>query len=162
MRKRSRRPDLRRIRGHTTYAVQDAAALLGMAVGTVRTWLRDGLPALDSGRPTLIFGADLKSWLSERHAARKHKCLPGEMYCLRCRAPRKPQPGTVEILPRNQKTVRVSGRCADCNAKMNRGGSVAKIQEIINAFGIKTMRQEHLVGSDTPLLKHDLEEERIE
>lgn len=161
MTKRRGRPDLRRVRGQTTYTAQEAAALIGVAIGTIRTWLRDGLPALDDGRPTLIFGADLKSWLSERQAARKCKCGPDEMYCLRCRAPRKPVSGTVNIIPRNQKTVRVSGRCVQCEAKMNRGGSVAKLHEIIDAFGITTMCQESLVGSDTPLLKRNLEEERI-
>ena len=162
MSKRSRRHDLRRVRKHTSYTVPEAAAVLGVAIGTVRKWRRDGLPALDERRPILIFGADLKSWLGERAKLRKRKCGFDEMYCFRCRAPQKPQLGTVRITPRNQKTLLVSGRCGQCGTKMNKGGSVAKIPELINTFGINTMRQEHLVGCDTPLLKRDLEKEDIE
>lgn len=160
--KRRGRPDLRRVRSQTTYTAQEAADILGVAVGTVRRWLRDGLPALDERRPVLVFGKDLKTWLGKRSTARKRKCRPDEMYCLRCRAPRKPCAGTVQILLRNRKTLLIKGRCNQCNAEMNRGGAVASINQIAKTFDALTIHQEHLAGCDTPLLNRYLEKDPIE
>lgn len=162
MTKRKGRPDLRRIRGQTSYTTQEAANVLNVAVGTVRAWLRKGLPTLDESRPVLIMGSDLKSWLSKMSAARKHTCRPDEMYCMRCRVPRKPRPGTAKLAQRNQKTLRVTGSCVCCGASMNRAGAVARIREIVKEFGIETTGQEHIAGCDTPLVKRDLDKELVE
>ena len=61
--KRRRKIDLRRIRGRVCYSVAEAATLLLVSEGTIRAWLRAGLPALDRNRPMFIPGADLKVWL---------------------------------------------------------------------------------------------------
>lgn len=162
MKKPKGRPDLRRVRGQRTYTTLEAANILGVAVGTVRTWLRADLPTLDESRPILILGSDLKKWLSKRSATRKRKCRPDEMFCMHCRFPRKPHPGTTHIVQSNQKTLRISGSCVDCGATMNRAGAVAKIQEIVEAFGIGTIPQEHIAGCENPLVKRNLEKELLE
>lgn len=62
--KSSRRPDHRRVKLHRTYSVDEVARLLDMHPNTVRTWVREGLPLLDSKRPQLIHGTDLTDFLT--------------------------------------------------------------------------------------------------
>ena len=159
MAKRTRKPDLRRIRSSACYTAPEVANLLGVAVGTVRSWMRHGLPCLTDGRPFLIPGDELKTWLKVRRARRRQTCQPDEIFCFGCRAPRSPQPGTVTIVPRNEKTTIIKGRCSACGSTMYRGGSVARIDDAKRAFGIQTIGQAHLAVSIEPIVKHNFVEE---
>jgi excisionase family DNA binding protein len=155
------RPDLRRIRLNQCYTVLEVAVLLGVSAGTVRTWIWKGLPFLDGGKPILIPGDGMKSWLKARRTARKQKCLPDELYCCRCRCPRKAKPGSVEIIPRNNKTVAITSQCGSCDAKMNKAGSLAKLAEIKAAFSSETVAQVSLPGcEDSAVIRH-LEKEIV-
>jgi L,D-transpeptidase catalytic domain len=65
--------------------------------GTVRHWVKcQGLPVLTDRRPHLILGCDLVAFLKARRQSRTRKSARGELYCLKCRAPRKPVPGLLE------------------------------------------------------------------
>jgi len=96
------------------------AKLLGVAQGTVRSWMRSGLPVVGAGRPRLIHGADLKTWLKDRQLARRCICQPWEMYCLRCRAPRTPAQGSMIVDRRSGKTAILKAQCSACGPLMNR------------------------------------------
>ena len=159
MAKRTRKPDLRRIRASACYTALEVADLLGVAIGTVRSWLRHGLPCLKDGRPFLIPGDELKAWLKERQTRRRHKCQPDEIFCFGCRAPRKPHPGSITILPRNEKTTMIRGRCEICGSGMNRGGSIARIDDARRDFGVYPIGQTRLVVSIEPIVKRDFVEE---
>ena len=159
MTKRSRKPDLRRIRASACYTAPEAAELLGVAVGTVRSWMKHGLPCLKDSRPFLIPGDDLKTWLKDRQKRRRQTCQPDEIFCFGCRVPRRPQPGTVTIVPRNEKTTIIKGRCHVCGSTMNRAGSVAKLEDTKRAFGVRTIGQEHLTVSTEPTVKHNFVKE---
>lgn len=131
----TRRYDTRRIKSKRSYTVKSIAQLLGVDVNTVRRWInKDGLPKLDDKRPVVISGAVLKRWLDERQAAQKQPCGPGEMYCPRCRAPKRLLPGCFYIEPSNTLKLIAKGRCADCNTKMTRIDSEKNRQAIIDAF----------------------------
>ena len=162
MRKVKGKPDLRRIRLSKCYSVQEAAILLGVSVGTIRTWIRKGLPILQNIRPIFIPGDELKTWLKARAKARKHLCQPDELYCCRCRGPQKAKPGFVEINPRNGKTVAIRALCDSCGTKMNKAGSLAKISEIEVAFGLDTHRHVSLAGCGKPAVNQHLEKETVE
>ena len=162
MAKRTRKPDLRRIRASACYTAPEVADLLGVAVGTVRFWMRQGLPCLMDSRPFLIPGDELKTWLTVRRAQRRQACQPDEIFCFGCRAPRRPQPGTVTIVLRNAKTTIIKGRCPVCGSKMNRGGSVARLDDMKRAFSVRTIGQAHLAVSAEPIVKHDFVEEPAE
>ncbi|MCE8525715.1 helix-turn-helix domain-containing protein [Ruegeria pomeroyi] len=103
----TKNPDRRRIRIRRTYSVPEVASLLDVHVNTVRRWLRNGLDTIDAQSPILIHGAELRRYLDTRANNRKKKCGPDEMYCLRCRTPRLPTPGSVYIADFNEKTVRL-------------------------------------------------------
>lgn len=158
--KRARRtPDLRLIRRSVTYSVPEISELLGLHVNTVRSWVKDGLPTIDDSRPYLIHGADLYSFLKKRMRSRKSPCGDGEMFCFRCRAPRRPVAGSAIIASRRKTTLTISGACEACGSKMNRAGASARLGELCRAFGIVSMPQEHLTGQGTPLDRCDLSKE---
>lgn len=156
------KPDLRRIRLNKCYSVHEAAILLGVSFGTIRSCIRKGLPILQDTRPVLIPGDGLKAWLKARSQARKHHCQPDELYCCRCRGPQKAKPESVEIIPRNGKTVAIRALCNACGAKMNKAGSLAKISEIEVAFGSDTHRQVSLEVCENPAVNQHLEKEPAE
>lgn len=157
MRKAKGKPDLRRISLVKCYAVLEVSMLLGVSVGTVRTWIRKGLPVLEARKPFLIPGDGLKAWLKARAKARKHNCQPDELYCCRCRSPQKARPGSVEITPRNAKTVAIRALCGSCGTKINRAGSLARFAEIKAAFVSNTVVQVSLAGCETPAVNQHSE-----
>ena len=161
MRNRKPKSDLRKIRLSRCYSIQEVAKLLGIGVNTVRAWIKLGLPVVGSEKLILIPGDSLKNWLKVRAAARKQKCLPDEVYCLRCRRPRMVKTGSAVVAPRSNKTIAIRARCATCDARMNKTGSLAKISEIETAFGLNTLVQVNLEGCHIPTVNQHLEKETI-
>lgn len=154
---KKRKPDLRRIRTSKIYKVPEIARDLDRNVATVRSWLRDGLPTLDGQTPPLVFGSDLKDWLKAKWAARKQKCKPDELYCFKCQKPRKPGPGTVQIVPRNEKTLSIKGECSECGTRLNRVGSMAEKAEIEEIFRALAPAMQHLTGCSIPCTRRTSE-----
>ena len=87
---RKGRPNYRLVKIHRNYTVEDVARLFGKHKNTVRAWVKAGLPTCDSKRPTLILGRELAAYLLERRTKNKQPCQPDEIYCVRCRAPKRP------------------------------------------------------------------------
>lgn len=155
---KKRKPDLRRIRPTKTYSLPEIAGALNRNIATVQSWLRQGLPTLDNQKPTMVAGSDLKSWLKHKWAVRKQKCLPGELYCFKCRKPRTPLSGSVLITVRNEKTLTIKARCGVCGTRMNQTGSSARIREIKKIFGPLLPHKEHLIGCINASTKHTPEQ----
>jgi hypothetical protein len=162
MRKTKGKPDLRRIRLNKCYSTPEAASLLCLDVGTVRVWIRKGLPVLEGVRPYLIPGDGMKNWLKARAKARKRRCQPDELYCCRCRSPQKARPGSVETAQRNAKTVAIRALCGTCGTKMNKAGSLVRIAEIKTTFGLNMVAQASLAGCENPAVNQQLEKEPAE
>ena len=105
---RNRRPDWRRIKSKLSYTIEEVARTLGTHRNTVRHWVRQaGFSAMTETRPHLILGSDLVAFLRARRALGKRKCGAGEIYCLRCRVPRRPVPGLLEYRPLTSKRGRI-------------------------------------------------------
>jgi hypothetical protein len=115
-----RRPDHRRVRMHRSYSVAEAAERLGVCRNTVRNYLKRGLPSLKTSAGVLILGQAIRDFLSSRKAAAKSPCPPGHMYCFRCRAPRRPPPGLVELIWAEGRPLNLRGLCPECEALMHR------------------------------------------
>ena len=88
MKKRLHNPNLAKI--HRNYSVDEIATLFGVHRNTVRAWVKRGLATSDDRRPMLILGRDLVAFLQAQRAKNKRTCQPGEIYCVRCRAPKAP------------------------------------------------------------------------
>ena len=126
-------PNLAKI--HRNYSVEEAAALFGVHKNTVRRWIKAGLPLCDDRRPALILGDDLRGFLQKKRQCHKRRCKLFELYCLRCRSPKRPAGNMVDFAPLSESTGRLIGLCPDCDGVMNRYASTASLVEIQGSFG---------------------------
>ncbi len=85
-----KRVSARRVKIHRQYTYESAADVLGVTAHTVRGWRSVGLAVLDSQKPHLILGHDLKRFIESRMRKKSGKLAPDEFYCMSCRAPRAP------------------------------------------------------------------------
>jgi len=107
---RNRKRSRLRIKIHRSYTVDEIARLRNVAKGTVRRWIKNGLPALRDRKPTLILGEDLFRFLAARKAPAR-TCRPDECYCVKCRAPRRPAGDMAEFVPLTCRTGNLRGIC---------------------------------------------------
>jgi DNA-binding XRE family transcriptional regulator len=131
-----RQHNYRRVKIHRSYAVEEAARLLGAHKNTIRAWVKGGLPTCDRKRPTLILGRDLAAFLKDRRTRRKQPCQLDEIYCVRCRAPKTPAANMVEYKPVTEKIGNLTAICPDCYSIMNRRVSVAKLGSVQGKMGV--------------------------
>jgi hypothetical protein len=112
---RKRHSNHRRVKIHRSYTVEEVAQLFGAHKNTVRAWIKAGLPTCDRKRPTLILGRELASFLQARRVSKKQPCQPGELYCVRCRAPKFPAGDMAEYQPINHCGASVQGPAANAD-----------------------------------------------
>ena len=149
---RNRRADWRRIKAKYSYTIEEAARALNLHRNTVRNWIRRaGLPALTGTRPHLILGTALIGFLKERRIAAKRKCGLGEMYCLKCRAPRKPVAGLIERRPMASGRTRLLGICSTCERLMHRFVANRNLEASLGELGVQS-GPAHGSLVDTPYL----------
>jgi hypothetical protein len=151
-----RHPNPHLVKIHRSYTVEEIAHLFDIHKNTVRAWLKAGLPALDERRPKLIHGQDLITFLQARRAKNKRTCQPGEMYCLRCRAPKLPAGDMADYVPDTETLGTLKGFCPDCEAMMNRRVSTAKLELVRGKLDIRfTKAQEQLSNTPEPNVNSD-------
>ena len=138
-----KRPNPRAIRAARTYTVEEAAIALRVSTGTIRSWVRSGLPLMKSKRPFLILGDALRSFLENRAKASKAPLREDQLYCLTCKAGRTPMGLMVDCIPQTPKTARLLGLCDVCGGTCNRMISRSKIDHFSRIFcvAIKEGRQ---------------------
>jgi hypothetical protein len=153
---RKRRPNYRRVKIHRSYTVEEIASLLGTHKNTVRRWVKAGLSTCDEKRPMLISGHQLTAFLQARRTRNTHTCQPGEMYCVRCRAPKIPAGDMADYVPVAERFGNLEAICPDCDSIMNRRVSMAKLVQVRGKLDI-TFRQglRHLSESDQPTVNSD-------
>jgi hypothetical protein len=104
------------VKAGLSYEVSEAAKALSKNEATIRNWIKDGLPVMASMKPCLISGAELRDYLRTKYQNSKAKLSPDELYCLPCRAGRKPFDMAVEVITNNSKTTPLKGGCGRCEA----------------------------------------------
>ena len=129
-----KRPNPRTIKAARTYTVEEAANALGVSVGTIRSWVKSGLPLMRSQRPFLILGDALRSFLKERAQASKAPLLDDQLYCLTCKVGRKPIGLLVDCIPQTPGTARLLGLCEVCGGTCNRMISRSQIDHFSQVF----------------------------
>ncbi|MEN0038410.1 MAG: helix-turn-helix domain-containing protein [Cellvibrio sp.] len=155
-----RRPNYRLVKIHRNYTVEEVADLFGIHKNTVRQWIKKGLPLCDQKRPALILGRILAEFLQTQHTKNKRTCQAGEMYCLRCREPRKPVPDLLDYQPITDKVGNLTAVCSHCDALMNKRVSYAKLPAIQAQMGVTfPQAQKHIRDSNQPSLNSDLKGE---
>jgi len=149
---RIRKPNWRAIKTHRNYTVEEAAGKLGVAKGTVRRWIRGGLPAIANRKPALILGAELVDF-HRRQATPRHKCQPHECYCVKCRAPRSPAGGMAEYLPISPTSGNLRAICPECSTLMHRRVTLLRLPVLSRVLELSVpLAIEHLIDSPNPSL----------
>jgi Helix-turn-helix domain len=115
----ARFPNPRRIKIHRNYTIEEIARLLRIHKNTARRWEKAGLRAIDTGRPKLFLGVELRRFLETRRQQARRPCPPGCLYCFRCREPKAPVGGEVDLLPLNASVANLCGLC-ECGTLMYR------------------------------------------
>lgn len=127
---RRRRPNPRLVKIHRSYTVEEVARTLHTHKNTVRAWIKRGLPTIDRQRPALIHGLELSHFLDDRRKKARHPCANGQIYCVRCRAPKEPAGNMAEYLPITATSGNLRGICPDCEALIHRRVSLAHLDAI--------------------------------
>ena len=154
------RANPRAIKLHRTYSVEDAARTLGVHKNSVRGWRKDGLTAIDTGRPVLFQGSVLRAFLEQRNASRKRPCRPGTLYCFRCREPRAPALGMVDWTPINSRTGNLKALCGTCETVMHRRARRDALSTIMPGLNVQIAEgPSRLKGEPTPSLNCDMTKE---
>jgi len=154
-----KRPNHRLVKIHRSYTVEEVAHLLGTHKNTVRTWVKVGLPTCDSRRPTLILGRYLAEFLQTRRRKNKRSCQADEMYCFRCRAPKRPAGSMADYQPTTVALGNLSGICPDCEGMMYRRTSLGKLTAIGERLSVHFVEVERQVNErDEPILNSDFEQ----
>ncbi len=152
-----RHPNHRLVKIHRNYTVEEIARLLGKHKNTVRNWIKDGLATIDDKRPMLILGHDLVEFIKKRRTKNKQSCKPGELYCVRCRAPKFPAGDMAEYSPVTEKFGNLIAICPDCDSIMNRRVSLARIGEVCKNMDITFPKElQHIVKITKPSVNSDL------
>ena len=152
-----RRPNPRLAKIHRSYTVDEVARLFGLHKNSVRQWIKKGLPMIGGKRPILIHGRDLRSFLEARRQRRKRTCLPGQIYCIRCRAPKHPAGGWAEYMPMTETLGNLVGICPDCDTVMNRCVSLSKLGRVRGSIDISfPPALRHIGESPNPSVNSDL------
>ena len=136
----ARHPNPRLAKLARSYTVPQVARLFGKHPGTVLQWIKDGLRPLDSRKPRMISGAELRRFLEMRRARSKRPCPPGTIYCLRCRGPRRPLPTTVVFREPDAGPGNLLALCEGCQGRMNRRANAAMLALILPDVVIRKVR----------------------
>lgn len=128
---RLHRANRHRVKLHRIYTAAELAACCGVHKNTVRHWQANGLEPVSNDRPALFDGATVRAFLAKRNASRKRPCPPGTLFCFKCRQPRAPAFGMVEVTCQNAATGNLSAVCEACGTMMHRRTRLAAIGTIM-------------------------------
>lgn len=155
--KKRRRYNTRRISRNKSYSIQEIAELFNLHKHSVLLWIKSGLKKIDDSKPYLIYGADLIHFLDNKQKKRKHKCKPNELFCFKCKCPRLPKSGSVQITARNVYRLKISAKCEICNTKMFKDASVQRRSELEKTFSAILQAQEHILACNNLSANCDIE-----
>jgi len=122
---------------HRTYTVEEVARRWGVHRNTVRQWVKLGLRTIDGKRPMLIHGRELAEFLQARRQQNKRKCRPGEIYCVRCRAPRVPAGNMADYEPQTDVLGSLIGICPSCDCVIYRRVNVTRLEEVRGELDVR-------------------------
>ncbi|MEM7521128.1 MAG: helix-turn-helix domain-containing protein [Pseudomonadota bacterium] len=127
------------IKSLQNYTIPEAAEVSGVSDRTIRTWIKQGFPAMQSERPTLVRGDALIAFIRSQRKARQSKVAQYEFYCLKCRAARKPAHGLVDCIVKGRR-AKLTALCETCETVMHKPVSGESIPELAKAFDLSVSK----------------------
>ena len=158
MPKKKRKYNTNLIKETLNYSIHDIASLFRIHRGTVRQWIKEGLPLIDNHKPFLVLGSDLKEFLKKRQGNRKTKCNANELYCCKCRKPRTSWDNLVDLKILNERRLLIMGICSQCDTKTNKLSSLKNLDEIKEIFDVQTIHNQNLIGFDPSIVNTNINE----
>lgn len=134
----AKRVSARRVKIPRQYTYDSAADVLNVTVQTVRAWRPLGLAVLDSQKPHLILGYELKRFLDSRKPKTTCKLEPDEFYCVLCRAARTPYGAMADYVPFNTVRGRLVALCGVCETPCNRFVTLKMCGDLAKTLTIAT------------------------
>jgi hypothetical protein len=148
----ARRYDTRRIKKNRSYSVEELAEALAVTHATVRNWIKAGLQLLDQNRPQIMLGFHIQDFLQNQRQKAKRPLADGEVYCLRCKAPRMPDGLMADYEPTSVSGGRLKALCEVCEGLCNRNVNAQQLQLFSNILEIVPMAVNEPKGTpQTPL-----------
>lgn len=126
----AKRVSAQRVKIHRQYTYETAADALGVTVQTVRAWRSAGLAVLDSQKPHLILGHDLKSFVQNRRPKASCKLAPDEFFCMSCRAPQRAYGAMADYEPFTPLRGRLVALCGVCERPCGKFATPALCDEL--------------------------------
>jgi hypothetical protein len=154
-----RRANPNRVKIHTNYTARELANRLGVHKNTVRHWQRNGLEPIDSQRPYIFKGAEVRAFLVAWNAKRKRQCPPGTIYCFRCREPRAPIPTSLRYVEMRAGSGNLGGICMACGTVMHRRVRQSSIQSVLPGLLVQITEAAPRL-SESPETSLDCDQER--
>lgn len=163
--KRNHNPN--RIKARHPYSFAEIAETLKIHPRTVQCWRKQGLEIIDeTSKPYLVYGAELRRFLSAKRQKQRHPLKAGEFYCPKCRQPRKSLTDSLDIvvtgkmLGKSAKQVVIKGMCEICHTRLTLFSSDKKAQEWQRKAMPLAEHKTVLTGNGDSTLNTDIE--RIE
>jgi hypothetical protein len=128
------------------YTISEIALLYGVHKNTVKAWLKRGLKRIDDHRPYLMLGTDLRLFLKDLRTINKRPCEIGEIYCMKCRAPRTPEQGSIIFESASSISGRIKGSCNVCLSPMNKYFRLADLAVLQRHFAVILPLQQKRLG----------------
>lgn len=125
----AKRPNPRAVKAKLTFTIEEAADCLNVSIGTVRAWMRKGLPVMKSQRPYLIARFELRAFLEKQRQDKKMPMALDELYCLKCRKPQKAFGAMADYVVGKGTCGRPEGFCGVCESTSHRFVSVDRLSE---------------------------------
>ncbi len=132
--RRSWRKEYWKLQSNRIYSIENASLKLGCCEESVARWESEGLSIHRDGLPHFVIGDELKSFLREKEQNAKRPCQPGEIFCFKCRVPRRPVTESVKHEIHIGKRPRLSGDCAVCGTRMYRAASAKSALNFMTAL----------------------------
>lgn len=116
----ARRVSASRVKANWIYTVEEASEAVGVTEQTIRSWLKRGLHALASKRPTLILGCALKDYINRTRQKRSQKLRIGEFRCFRCKSAHPPAFRMATFKAMSPTHGRLEAFCGCCEGPVSR------------------------------------------
>lgn len=134
----SRIYSLQPIRYWFCYTIEEVCALYkgqNLHPQTVRQWVRDGLKTTDSGKPVLIYGYDLSTFLAKMNERNKCRTQFDEMFCMSCKDAQPLLKKEIQ-LEHKKHLLHASGHCRSCKTLMFKSYKLDDLPEIRRKFNV--------------------------